>query len=130
MLSAFRNSADIAPSSPERSSAAKSGTCSSSGASTVSPSPRADRVERDIAQGGKQMRLVHRHATKAPLPEMPGAPLSRMDAASINAEHLRQPAAQRVGVVGRQNQMDMVGHKRPRPHRHPVCGDALDYLQW
>ena len=68
------------------------------------------------------MWLVHCHATKAPLPEMPGPPPWRMDAPGISAVQLRQRAVHRVGVVGHQNQMNMVGHQHPRPHRHPVCG--------
>lgn len=82
--------------------------------------PRPHRVERDITQGRKQMRLIHRNATEPPLPEMPGPLLARVDPPGIAAMHLGKRAAQRIGMFGNQNQVDMVGHQHPAPHRHPM----------
>lgn len=149
VVSDLRNASDSWASSPDRSSAAKSGTRSRTGALCVRPSPRrleqqvharpspvlraldktrAHRVQGSIAQGGEQMRLVHCHAAKASLPEMPRAFLARMDASGIGAIHFRKCRAQGIGMIGNEHQMDMIGHQHPTPHRHAMrC--AIDRQQ-
>ena len=84
--------------------------------------PRAHRVERDIAQGCEQVRLVHRHAAEPALPEVAGALLASMDPPGIGAVDLGERGAQGIDMVGHHDQVDVVGHQDPAPHRHPVCG--------
>jgi len=45
-----------------------------------------------------------------------------MDAACVGAVDLGQRAAQAVGMFGDADQVNMVGHRHPAPHRHPVRG--------
>ena len=61
--------------------------------------PRPHRIERDMALGRDDMRLVHRDRPEPPLPEVAGAPPARMDAPGIGAMHARQGAAQPVLVA-------------------------------
>ncbi len=79
--------------------------------------PRADGVERDIRNGRRKVRLVHRDASEPPLPEIASALLARLNMPRIGAVHARQRRAQAVGVSGRKDQRNMVRHQDPRPHR-------------
>ena len=65
------------------------------------------------------MVLVHRHRAVTPLPEMPGAPLPRVNDAGVTPMRARQRAAQPVLVVGTEDEMRVIGHQTPRPHRDP-----------
>ena len=64
------------------------------------------------------MGLVHRHAAKAALPEMPGALEPRMDVAGIAPVHRRQRPADAVGVGGDEDQVNVVRHEDPGPGLH------------
>src|SRR5260370_18207780 len=55
----------------------------------------AHRIERHVAQCGREMILVHGNGTETALPEMPGPPASRMNDASIAAAARGPPPAPR-----------------------------------
>lgn len=76
-------------------------------------------VESHIAQRSGEMGLVHDDGAVTALPEMTGAPQSRVNMAGIAAMHRRQGSAQSVLVRRGQDQMDVIGHQHPRPHRDP-----------
>lgn len=143
VLSDRRSAPDSGASSPARSSAAKSGTRVNTGAVSVMPSPRAGsssactldqrqscaraanrahRIECDVAQRRERVRIVHRYAAEPALPEVSSAPLARVNPPGIGAVHLGQCGAQRVAVLGHQDQVDMVGHQHPAPHRDAMRG--------
>ena len=63
------------------------------------------------------MVLVHRHATEAPLPEVAGPFQSGMDVPRIAPMQRRERPPQSVGVGGFEDQVNMIGHRHPRPHR-------------
>lgn len=44
-----------------------------------------------------------------------------MDSPSVGAMHFRKRTAQSIDVFGHQDQVDMVGHQHPAPHRHSTC---------
>ena len=75
----------------------------------------ADGVEGDIAQRRRQMGFIHDHGPEAALPEMAGALQAGVDMAGIAAMDLGQGTAKPVGIGGRQDQMDMIGHQHPGP---------------
>ena len=76
----------------------------------------AHRIERHVAQGRREVRLVHRDRPEPALPEMPGAPPPRMNAARVAPMHAGQRPPQPVGVERHQDEMHVVGHQAPRPH--------------
>ena len=140
ILSERRSASERRASSPEDSSAAKSGMRSSTGGGVgdaiaprgieqsvhARPTPRlgprdqpgAHRIERDIPERRQQMRLIHRHAAEAALPEMSGALFARVDAPGIGPMHFRERRAQCIDMIGHKHQVDMIGHQHPTPHRH------------
>ena len=63
------------------------------------------------------MRLIEHHRAKPPLPEMAGAPLAGVDMPGIAPVHPGERPPQPIGVARHENQMDMVGHQHPGPHR-------------
>jgi hypothetical protein len=63
--------------------------------------------------------LVHCNGAKPALPEMAGAPAPGLDDAGITLVHARQRAAQPVRIGRQQNQMHVIRHQAPRPHRDP-----------
>jgi hypothetical protein len=79
--------------------------------------PRAHRIERHVAQGGREMILVHRHRPEAALPEMAGALAARMNDAGVATMHGGERAPQPVNIGRHQNEMHMIGHHAPGPHR-------------
>jgi len=87
---------------------------------------RADGIERDVADRGGEMRLVHRARAEAPLPEMPGAALARVDMAGIAAVHRRERAAHAVGIARHQHEVDVVRHQHPGPDLDG--GSAISFI--
>jgi len=43
-----------------------------------------------------------------------------MDASGIGAVHPRQRSAQGIGMSGHKNEVNMIGHQHPAPHRHAM----------
>lgn len=139
ILSERRSASERRASSPEDSSAAKSGMRSSTGGGVgdaiaprgieqsvhARPTPRlgprdqpgAHRIERDIPERRQQMRLIHRHAAEAALPEMSGALFARVDAPGIGPMHFRERRAQPIDAIGHQHQVAVIGHQHPAPDR-------------
>ena len=90
--------------------------------------PRPHRIEGDIAQRRRQMRLVHRHGAKPTLPKMTGRLLTRMNMSGILSMHFRERTPQTIGIGRVQDEMDMVGHEHPRPDFHSGFA-AMDLQQ-
>ena len=78
---------------------------------------RPHRIERHIAQRRGEMRLVHDHGAEAALPKVAGALATRVNDAGIATMHGGKRAARPVGIGRHQNEMHMVGHQAPGPHR-------------
>ncbi len=109
-------------------------TCSSSGATRTSPSSRlarcaraldhaqscgratsrAHRIKRHIARGGGKVCIVHHHRAEPALKQMTGAAPARLDEAGIAAVG-RAETRQARRRLGREHQVDMVGHQAIGP---------------
>ena len=72
---------------------------------------RTNRIQRHVAHRNREMRLVHGDGPKAALPEMPGPPQPRVDRPGIAPMHRSQSAPQPIGIGGRQDQVNVVGHQ-------------------
>jgi hypothetical protein len=79
--------------------------------------PGAHRIERHVAQRGGKVLLVHGHRPEAALPEMAGAFAPGMNDASVATMHRCERAPQPVDIGRHQNEMHMIGHQAPGPHR-------------
>jgi hypothetical protein len=77
---------------------------------------RAHRIERYVAQCGREVILVHDDRAETTLPEMTDAPAPRMDYAGIAALHARECAPQPVGIGRHQDEVGVIGHQAPSPH--------------
>ena len=66
------------------------------------------------------MRLIHRPAAEAALPEMSGALLARVYSSGIGTMHFGKRRTQCIDMIGHKHQVDMIGHQHPTPHRHAV----------
>src|SRR5687768_18060180 len=78
------------------------------------------RIERNVADGGGKMRLVHRDAAEASLPKVPAFPIAGVNIARIAPMQGRQRSAEAVGVGWHKDKVDMVGHQHPRPGFYAV----------
>jgi hypothetical protein len=70
------------------------------------------------------MILVHGDATKPALPEMAGAPLTRVNNAGIASMRRGKSAAQAIGVGGNEDQVHVIWHQAPGPNLD-VCVVAM-----
>lgn len=81
---------------------------------------RAHRVERNIPQGGEQMRFVHRHAAETALPEVPGQSLACVNPPRISPVNFRQRRPQGIDMIGNKDEVHVIGHEDIAPHRYAM----------
>ena len=79
-----------------------------------------DRVEFDIATGGKQTRLVHRRGLETSLPEQAGTLGPTIEVLRVEPVGPANNPRQAQFVLRNQDQMDVIGHE--------AVGPALDVL--
>jgi hypothetical protein len=75
------------------------------------------RVQHHVTEGGGQMRLVHRDGAEPSPPEVAGAFTPGVDHAGVTPSHARERVMQAVFALWGENEMDVIGHKLPRPDR-------------
>jgi len=63
------------------------------------------------------MRLVDRDGAEPSLPELAGAFTPCVDHAGVTPIHARERVTQALFALGGENEMDVIGHKLPRPDR-------------
>lgn len=79
-------------------------------------------VQLDVAGGRQQVILVHWERVEALLPKVAAPALAEVDAPGVAAVRLAEGAPQAVGLLGHQDQMDVVGHQAVGPGRDPGLG--------
>ena len=73
------------------------------------------RVQADVADGGDEMRIVHRHRSVASLEQMSCPSSSRIDEGRVAAMRFTHRPAEPLAEPGTKDQMNMVGHEAIRP---------------
>ena len=73
--------------------------------------PRPNRVEFDIAQGGRKMLLVHHERRETPLPQIPPPSFAEVDVTRVTLVRFADGAAQPLERFRHGDQMDMVRHQ-------------------
>ena len=74
--------------------------------------PRPDPIQGDVPRRRHQVVLIHDDRGKARLKEMAGHPVARVDEGRIAPVRLAERPAKPLGRRGRQDEMDVVGHRR------------------
>jgi NADPH-dependent 2,4-dienoyl-CoA reductase/sulfur reductase-like enzyme len=82
-------------------------------------------VQRHVADGGREVRLVHDDRSEPALPEAARALAARMDDAGATPVRAGQRPAQPVFVGRNQNEVRVIGHQAPGPDLHTRLGARL-----